>query len=105
MRPRAVTSAVIAVLGAVAFAAGVAWPRDPLTAPTRAGAAAPAPSPVSKPTSSAPASPTATATTPGNTPSTVESPAPTNGPPPPVPGWTLVDYDNFDGTKLSGKRW
>jgi hypothetical protein len=35
----------------------------------------------------------------------VDSSTPVAGPPPPVPGWTLVDYDNFDGTKLSSKRW
>jgi beta-glucanase (GH16 family) len=108
MRPRVVTGTVIAVLGVLVLTAGIAWPRS-ATPPTGPAAAAAAQGvagalPTALPTDT----PTGTATptaAPSTRPSTVDSPQATVSPPPPVPGWTLVDYDNFDGTRLDRKRW
>ena len=102
MRRRVLTGTVMTVLGVLVLTAGIAWPREPLGRP--AGAAAPfgAPSASDPPDASTP--PTLPPG-PSGTPSTVDAPAVAPDPPPPVPGWTLVDYDNFDGTTLDHKRW
>jgi beta-glucanase (GH16 family) len=92
MRPRAVTGSVMAALGIVALSAGAAWPREPVPRPVPAHPtvrAAPPPAPV-------PA---------GSAPSTVDSPVAQPSAPAPVPGWTLVDYDDFTGQRLDRRRW
>src|SRR5438067_309688 len=101
MRRRVLTGTVMAVLGVLVLTAGIAWPREPLGRP--AGAAAPfgAPSASSDPWDApAPVAPPSSLPGPSAAPSTVDAPSVAPDPPPPVPGWTLVDYDNFDGATL-----
>lgn len=95
IRPRVVTGTVIAVLGVLVLTAGVAWPREPAAHHPAAA----------RPTATATARPSLAPTT--LAPSTVDSPqgTPTASGPPAVPGWTLVDYDDFTGDRLDRGRW
>ncbi len=102
MRARLVTGAAIGVVGALVFTAGIAWPRD----------AAPAALPAADRTAGLPVVPAEPSPSTVDKPAPVPSrssaaPSPTPGPttPPPVPGWTLVDYDDFTGTQLDRTRW
>jgi beta-glucanase (GH16 family) len=98
----------IGVIGILVLTAGVAWPREPLGRPP-AGAAAPAADGMSDspdvPTVSPPFTPSGPASGASPPASAAPSTAPAVPPPPPIPGWTLVAYDDFSGDRLDRRKW
>ena len=98
---------VAGVLGVLVLTAGVAWPRAPLGRPDDPGRAAPAADGSSGSPDPPVVSPAFTPSSgpPGAGPAASAAPIPSDPPPPPVPGWTLADYDDFSGDRLDRSKW